>query len=123
MATLDARTGDAGYPPEIFLKIWAWNPQTTDWTLHSRIDQPHGTSHVFNVAFSPQSGTHPLYLASSGEGGSVKIWRLKEKARSCGYLTIILTYTENYSACFSRLVPTCFIEPDGVINPLRQLVF
>jgi NET1-associated nuclear protein 1 (U3 small nucleolar RNA-associated protein 17) len=82
MATLDARNGEAGYPPEIFLKIWAWNEKSADWTLHSRIDQPHGTGHVTSISFSPQSGADALYLASCSENGGLKIWRLKSKPRA-----------------------------------------
>lgn len=82
MATLDARNGEAGYPPEIFLKVWEWNEKLAEWTLHSRIDQPHGTSQVVSVSFSPQSAVNPLYLSSCSENGSLKIWRLKSKPRA-----------------------------------------
>ncbi|KAJ3503820.1 hypothetical protein NMY22_g18118 [Coprinellus aureogranulatus] len=86
MATLDARNGEAGYPPEIFLKIWAWNEKSSDWTLHSRIDQPHGTSHVASLSFSPHSNNNTLYVGSCGENGSLKIWRLKSKARAAVWI-------------------------------------
>jgi NET1-associated nuclear protein 1 (U3 small nucleolar RNA-associated protein 17) len=79
MATLDTRNGELGYPPEIFLKIWAWSETASEWSLHSRIDQPHGNNHISNIAFGPQSGQNPLYLSSCCEGGTWKIWRLTWK--------------------------------------------
>lgn len=82
MATLDARNGEVGYPHEIFLKIWAWSEKSSEWSLHSRIDQPHENSHVSNISFSPQSGQNPLYLSSCSEDGTLKIWRLTWKNKN-----------------------------------------
>lgn len=122
MATLDARNGETGYPPEIFLKIWAWNEKSSDWTLHSRIDQPHGTSHVTSISFSPRSGADALYVASCGEDGSLKIWRLKSKPRN-GKVVSLCHRRKLADSASSCLDSTRFVRLFLLKAPLLQLVY
>ena len=80
MSTVDAREEELGYPPEVFLKIWAWDTTSSRWKLHSRIDQPHGSKYLTKLQFSPQHPSLQAYLSSCGDDGCVKIWRLAQRA-------------------------------------------
>lgn len=75
LATLDSREGDESTKGEVYLKIWSWESGT--WTLNTRIDRPHGLRRVTSVAFRPQSGPADLQLATTGEDGQIKLWRVR----------------------------------------------
>lgn len=86
MATVDTRDGDESFRPEVFLKIWQWDRKSGFWILNTRIDRPHGAKTVSGVAFRPGLRTQDdLFLATVGEDGNVKTWRIRSvKTRSDG---------------------------------------
>ncbi|KAI0315260.1 WD40 repeat-like protein [Amylostereum chailletii] len=78
MATIDSRQGDESFRSEIYLKLWQWDETSGIWSLNTRIDRPHGLHRVTSIAFSPQEGEFGTsLLATSGEDGHVKTWRLR----------------------------------------------
>ncbi|CAL1695057.1 unnamed protein product [Somion occarium] len=77
MATLDARESDDVSKGEIYLKIWSWERGTGFWSLNTRIDRPHGLKKVTSVAFRPGSSIGGLQLATTGEDGNIKLWRVR----------------------------------------------
>ncbi|KAJ7631055.1 WD40 repeat-like protein [Roridomyces roridus] len=76
LATIDAREGDEDLHGESYLKIWWWDRKAGFWILNTRVDRPHGLQKVTDVAFSPGSEGHPLFLATAGGDGNAKTWRL-----------------------------------------------
>lgn len=77
MATVDSREGDPGFRPEVYLKIWSWDNKTETWSLNTRIDRPHGVHKITAVAFSSNVvGGKTLHLATTGEDGRIKVWKL-----------------------------------------------
>ena len=74
MATVDAREEDEIFHGERYLKIWWWDQKSGHWKLNSRIDRPHGLGGVTDLSFSSSS---PVYLATAGEDGNVKIWGVR----------------------------------------------
>ncbi|CAA7265897.1 unnamed protein product [Cyclocybe aegerita] len=77
MATVDRREDDAGFRPEVYLKIWAWDKKEENWVLNTRIDRPHGTFKVVDVSFSSiAEGSDLAFLVTTGEDGLIKVWRL-----------------------------------------------
>jgi NET1-associated nuclear protein 1 (U3 small nucleolar RNA-associated protein 17) len=80
MATVDAREGDSNFRAETYLKLWAWNEQNAAWILNTRIDKPHGKNKITSLAFSVgEVEDIPLQLATVGEDGTVRAWRLRNR--------------------------------------------
>jgi NET1-associated nuclear protein 1 (U3 small nucleolar RNA-associated protein 17) len=80
LATIDSREGDECFRGEVYLKVWRYESSTGLWTLNTRIDRPHGPARVTSIVFSPDNGLGTTLLASSGEDGSVKSWRIRSVA-------------------------------------------
>ncbi|KAF8922017.1 WD40-repeat-containing domain protein [Mucidula mucida] len=80
MATVDRREGDGTLHGEVYVKIWSWDRQVGSWILNTRIDRPHGSQKVLDIAFSPvpPSSSSSLLLATTGADNNIKIWRLKK---------------------------------------------
>jgi len=77
MATVDSRTGDEGFRPEVYLKIWWWDRKSGFWILNSRINRPHGLHEITSVSFSPALAKEKMLLVTTGEDKQVKTWRLR----------------------------------------------
>ncbi|KAF8506780.1 WD40 repeat-like protein [Russula emetica] len=77
LATIDSREGDGSFHGEVHLKVWRWENSTALWTLNTRIDRPHGLARVTSIVFSPDDCSGNPLLATSGEDGSVKSWRIR----------------------------------------------
>ncbi|EGN93138.1 hypothetical protein SERLA73DRAFT_116271 [Serpula lacrymans var. lacrymans S7.3] len=78
MATIDRREGDETFRGEIYLKFWWWNRNADFWILNTRIDRPHGLKNVTSATFSNVAGdTQSLQLATTGEDGNIKTWRIR----------------------------------------------
>ena len=84
LATLDSREGDESAKGEVYLKIWSWESGT--WVLNTRIDRPHGLKRVTSVAFRPQSSPADLQLATTGEDGHIKLWRVRSVKNKSGHV-------------------------------------
>ncbi|KAI0278152.1 WD40-repeat-containing domain protein [Russula aff. rugulosa BPL654] len=80
LATIDSREGDESFHGEVHLKVWRWESSTGLWTLNTRIDRPHGLARVTSIVFSPDDNSGNPLLATSGEDGSVKTWRIRTVA-------------------------------------------
>ncbi len=80
MATVDRREGDGTLHGEVYVKIWSWDRQVGSWILNTRIDRPHGSQKVLDIAFSPVPplSSSSLLLATTGADNNIKIWRLKK---------------------------------------------
>ena len=76
MATVDSRTGDEDFRPEVYLKIWWWDRKSGFWILNSRINRPHGLNELTSVSFSPGFDRERMRLATTGEDKQVKVWTL-----------------------------------------------
>ncbi|KAF8665440.1 hypothetical protein AX16_000459 [Volvariella volvacea WC 439] len=79
MATVDVREGDESFRGEVYLKFWSWERNSSQWVLNTRIDRPHGLNRVTAMAFSPSHGNKPMEMVSTGNDGTLKIWRLRER--------------------------------------------
>ncbi|KXN88800.1 WD repeat-containing protein 75 [Leucoagaricus sp. SymC.cos] len=80
MATVDTRESDQDFRAEVYLKFWVWDEKNTVWILDTRIDKPHADKKIVSLAFSVGQGEDiPLQLATAGEDGIVKVWRLRER--------------------------------------------
>lgn len=80
MATVDAREGDSDFRAETYLKLWVWNEKNAAWILNTRIDKPHGKNKITSLAFGvEQAEDLPLQLATIGEDGIVRVWRLRNR--------------------------------------------
>ena len=77
LATIDSREGDGSLHGEVHLKVWQWERSTGLWALNTRIDRPHGQARVTSIIFSPDDCSGNPFLATSGEDGSVKSWRIR----------------------------------------------
>ncbi|KAK7058420.1 NET1-associated nuclear protein 1 [Paramarasmius palmivorus] len=77
MASIDARTGDADFQDEVYLKSWHWDKKASTWILNTRIDRPHGLHEITDLSFSPRIGDHESYLITVGRDGTVKTWRTR----------------------------------------------
>jgi len=77
MATVDSRTGDEGFRPEVYLKIWWWDRKSGFWILNSRINRPHGLNEVTSISFSPVLAKEKIRLVTTGEDKQVRTWRLR----------------------------------------------
>ena len=78
MATVDEREGDESFRREVYLKIWQWDRKSGFWILNTRIDRPHGSKKMTGVAFRPgMRGADDLLLATTGEDGNIKTWRVR----------------------------------------------
>ncbi len=77
LATVDSREGDESFHGEVHLKVWRWESSTGLWTLNTRVDRPHGLARVTSIVFSPDDGSESPLLATSGEDGCVKSWRIR----------------------------------------------
>lgn len=78
MATVDEREGDDSFRAEVYMKIWQWDRKSGFWILNTRIDRPHGAKKVTGVAFRPgMRGSDDLLLATTGEDGNIKTWRVR----------------------------------------------
>lgn len=86
MATIDTREGDDTPRPEVYLKIWQWDPKSGFWILNTRIDRPHGPNRLSSIAFRPAVRSQDdLLLASVGQDGNIKTWRIRSvKTKSEG---------------------------------------
>ncbi|PPQ99563.1 hypothetical protein CVT24_005351 [Panaeolus cyanescens] len=83
MATIDFRESDAGFRPEVYLKLWSWNTKDNSWTLNTRVDRPHGTEKVTAMAFAP-SKTDAEYLITTGEDARTKLWKAGNTHKNLG---------------------------------------
>jgi NET1-associated nuclear protein 1 (U3 small nucleolar RNA-associated protein 17) len=80
MATIDQREGDESFRPEVYMKLWQWDAQTNMWSLHTRIDRPHGSESVTTVLFSPhKAGNNDIQLATVGRSKFIKTWRIQRR--------------------------------------------
>ena len=78
MATIDEREGDESFRREVYLKIWQWDRKSGFWILNTRIDRPHGSKKMTGVAFRlGMRGADDLLLATTGEDGNIKTWRVR----------------------------------------------
>ena len=78
MATVDEREGDESFRSEIYVKVWQWDRKSGYWILNTRIDRPHGVQKVTGVAFRPgMRGVDDLLLATTGQDGHIKTWRVR----------------------------------------------
>lgn len=81
MATVDGCEEDEIFHAQRYLKIWWWDQKSCYWKLNSRIDRPHGLGGVTDLSFSSSS---PVYLATAGEDGNVKIWGIRTAKNRAG---------------------------------------
>lgn len=81
MATVDAREEDEVFHGERYLKIWCWDQKSGHWILNTRVDRPHGSRGVTDLSFNSSS---PVYLATAGEDGNVKIWGIRTVKNRAG---------------------------------------
>lgn len=108
MATVDSRD-DSITTPELYLKFWAWDPNSQSYILKTRVDYPHSAT-ITSLSF--RRGTNddlPMAITTS-EDKKFKIWHLTselgrhhtadETAWSCRSVGF---YRENIptAACFS----------------------
>ncbi|KAJ6621208.1 WD40 repeat-like protein [Mycena sp. CBHHK59/15] len=84
MTTIDTREGDEGSHGESYLKIWWWDPKAGHWILNTRVDRPHGLEKVTDVAFSPASKGHPVFLVTAGADCNVRTWRIRAAKNKTG---------------------------------------
>lgn len=85
MASIDSREGDDDFRGESYLKLWWWDRKAGFWILNTRIDRPHGPHKITAVTFSPSSSDYqPLYLATTGNDGNAKTWRIRTTKSKTG---------------------------------------
>ncbi|KAJ8523307.1 hypothetical protein ONZ45_g181 [Pleurotus djamor] len=78
MATIDSRAGDSSFRRDVCLKFWKWDRKSSSWILNTRIEKPHALATVASISFKPSdSDNTDLQLASAGEDGNVKLWRIR----------------------------------------------
>jgi NET1-associated nuclear protein 1 (U3 small nucleolar RNA-associated protein 17) len=74
MATVDSRD-DKITTPELYLKFWAWDPNSQSYILKTRVDYPHSAA-ITSLSF--RRGTNddlPMAITTS-EDKKFKIWHL-----------------------------------------------
>ncbi|KAI0347808.1 WD40 repeat-like protein [Trametopsis cervina] len=85
MATLDSREGEPSFRGEVYLKLWSWDRKTSQWTLNTRIDRPHGLLQVTSISFRPRSKDNStLLLVSTGQDGIIKTWGVRTTTAKSG---------------------------------------
>ncbi|WFD42555.1 NET1-associated nuclear protein 1 [Malassezia psittaci] len=120
MATVDGRPGGS-YTSELSLKLWQWNSHSKTYQLNTRIDHPH-EKHVTALSFSPRLGSDGILLATVGDDGQVKTWRVAVR-------TLRGERTESYWICRSAFsyrgtIPRWVTwSPDGSLLAIAQGVF
>uniref|UniRef100_A0A0W0FAU9 Putative WD40 repeat-like protein n=1 Tax=Moniliophthora roreri TaxID=221103 RepID=A0A0W0FAU9_MONRR len=114
MASIDARTGDADFQDEVYLKFWKWDKKISNWILNTRIDRPHGLHQITDMSFSPCLGESESYLITAGRDGTVKVWRTRSDAWKRSPSEEF--WIARSSLAFRSLVPTSATwSPDGTL--------
>ena len=120
MATVDGRDGGT-YTSELSLKLWQWDAPRKTYVLNTRIDHPH-ENEVTALCFSPRLDTDDFLLATAGEEGQIKTWRLATRSLKGAR-------TETFWVCRSALAyrgttpRQISWAPDGSLFAVAQGVF
>lgn len=108
MATVDSRD-DKITTPELYLKFWAWDPNSQSYILKTRVDYPHSAT-ITSLSFRRGTNDDMPMAITTSEDKKFKIWHLTselgrhhtadETAWSCRSVGF---YRENIptAACFS----------------------